>query len=100
SLKKKAITYLTLPTLLLILLKLKLKTDFNFAQANQLGKGTRSMYCSRKFRRNLFPLMLLISTWPLIGSAQVPTRKVVLKGKVFDQNRAAISGANIRVERE
>ena len=44
--------------------------------------------------------MLLISTVPLIGSAQVPTRKVVLKGKVLDQNRAAVSGASISVERE
>jgi len=58
------------------------------------------MYCSRKFRLSLFSLMLLISILPLIGSAQVPPRKVVLKGKVLDQNRAAISGANISVERE
>jgi catecholate siderophore receptor len=46
-------------------------------------------------RRSLFLLLLLSATLVPSVSAQVPTKKSLLRGKVVDPNRAAIPGADV-----
>ncbi len=64
-------------------------------------KGIRVMFFPDKIRLFcLLSLVLAVLSLSFVGNAQVAVRKVSLKGKVLDQNRAVISGASITVARE